>query len=90
MNTVPRERSSVRLAVLPIRLYQAARAGRPSPCRFLPSCSAYAHEAVCVHGPLRGWALALRRLSRCRPGGGAGVDLVPPRRGAPHLNPQSR
>lgn len=57
--------------------YQGARAGRLSPCRFYPSCSAYALEAVERHGVVRGLGLAARRLSRCRPLGGSGVDLVP-------------
>ncbi len=60
-----------------IRFYQAARAGRPSPCRFEPSCSSYALEAVQVHGALRGSWLAVRRLSRCHPWGGHGWDPVP-------------
>lgn len=63
-----------------LRAYQIARTGRPSPCRFVPSCSAYAVEAVEVHGARRGLWLAARRLSRCHPLGGHGVDLVPPRR----------
>ena len=57
--------------------YQSLRAGQMSPCRFYPSCSAYAVEAVEVHGARRGSLLALRRLSRCHPLGGRGVDLVP-------------
>ena len=57
--------------------YQAARAGRPSPCRFHPSCSAYAAEALEVHGAGRGTWLAVRRLGRCRPFGGKGWDPVP-------------
>jgi uncharacterized protein len=57
--------------------YQRLSSGRPSPCRFYPSCSAYAHEAIEVHGARRGSALALRRLSKCRPLGPHGVDLVP-------------
>jgi len=61
-----------------IRTYQLARAGRPSPCRFTPSCSAYAAEAIEAHGAARGSWLALRRVGRCRPGGGHGWDPVPP------------
>ncbi|QXC59825.1 membrane protein insertion efficiency factor YidD [Aquihabitans sp. G128] len=61
----------------PIRLYQALRAGRPSPCRFEPSCSAYAMEALEVHGAGRGGWLSLRRISRCHPWGGHGWDPVP-------------
>ena len=60
-----------------IRLYQKARAGRPSPCRFFPTCSAYAMEAVEVHGAARGSWLAARRLCRCHPWGAHGIDLVP-------------
>lgn len=57
--------------------YQGLRAGRLSPCRFVPSCSQYAAEAVETHGALRGGWLTLRRLSRCRPLGGHGFDPVP-------------
>ena len=46
-------------------------------CRFAPSCSEYAREAIALHGPARGSWLALRRLSRCHPLGGAGFDPVP-------------
>jgi hypothetical protein len=60
-----------------IGVYQRLGAGRVSACRFYPSCSDYAREAIEVHGALRGGALALRRLSRCRPLGPHGVDLVP-------------
>ena len=60
-----------------IRLYQTSRQGRPSPCRFWPTCSHYGYEAIEVHGALRGSWLTLRRLSRCRPFGPSGVDPVP-------------
>lgn len=48
-------------------------------CRFAPSCSEYAAEAIATHGALRGGALAARRLCRCHPFGGSGYDPVPPR-----------
>lgn len=46
-------------------------------CRFDPTCSAYAHDAIAVHGLIRGGWLAAKRLARCRPGGGWGYDPVP-------------
>ncbi len=51
-------------------------------CRFLPTCSAYADEAIQLHGPVKGTQLAMRRFCRCHPwpklGGGSGFDPVPP------------
>ena len=53
----------------------------PPSCRFQPTCSAYALEALHAHGPVKGLALAARRLARCHPvkwlGGGEGFDPVP-------------
>ena len=60
-----------------VRAYQHLRAGRPSPCRYQPTCSSYAIEALEVHGALRGSWLSVRRLSRCHPWGGHGWDPVP-------------
>lgn len=59
------------------RGWQLARAGRPSPCRFVPTCSSYGIEAVERHGALRGGALAGRRVLRCHPWGRFGYDPVP-------------
>ena len=66
-----------RLMVRSILFYQRAFSGRPSPCRFFPSCSEYGLEAVTVHGARRGGWLTVRRLARCRPFGPSGFDPVP-------------
>lgn len=63
---------------LPIRFYRAAF----SPwvghnCRYHPTCSAYAMEALRKHGGIKGTILTLRRIGRCHPWGGTGVDNVP-------------
>jgi len=72
----PARRTALRL----IALYQGVRAGKPSPCRYLPTCSDYAAEAIEVHGLARGAWLAGRRIARCHPWGGHGLDPVPERR----------
>lgn len=74
----------VRSLVTLVRVYQAARRGRPSPCRYLPTCSAYAVEALEGHGVARGLWLAARRLARCHPWGGYGPDPVPEAPHRPH------
>jgi len=70
---------AARMALSMIGIYQQYRAGRPTGCRYLPTCSAYADEAIRVHGAGRGTLLAARRLMRCHPWGGHGVDPVPDR-----------
>jgi putative membrane protein insertion efficiency factor len=65
-----------------IHLYQRIVSPWLGPrCRFFPSCSHYAVEALETHGVLRGLGLTARRLSRCHPFHPGGVDLVPPRPG---------
>lgn len=54
----------------------------PGACRYHPTCSAYAMEAVAHHGPLLGCWLAVKRVARCHPWGGTGVDPVPGARGS--------
>lgn len=49
----------------------------PPSCRFTPTCSAYALEALQRHGPFKGSYLTIRRLLRCHPWGGSGYDPVP-------------
>ena len=66
----------------PIRAYRALISPLlPHVCRFTPSCSVYALEALKLHGPVKGLWLAVRRLSRCHPitwlGGSSGFDPVP-------------
>lgn len=69
------------ILILPIRFYQAAISPfLPKACRFEPTCSSYAMEALRVHGPLRGSWLAIRRILRCHPWGGCGFDPVPPKK----------
>jgi putative membrane protein insertion efficiency factor len=72
-----------------IRAYQRLLSPLLGPrCRFYPSCSHYAAEALQVHGLLRGGALALCRLARCHPLNAGGPDPVPPSAVPPHAAPE--
>lgn len=73
----------VAVLVLPIQFYRICISPvLPPSCRFTPTCSAYALEALHKHGPVKGLALTARRISRCHPipwlGGASGFDPVPP------------
>ena len=72
-----------RVLIALVRFYQKGISPFTMPsCRYMPTCSAYAVEALEVHGALRGSWLAVRRILRCHPWGGHGVDPVPERRAA--------
>lgn len=78
-----KKRLSGMIAAAPIRLYQLVVSpllGRN--CRFSPSCSSYAIEALGRFGIVRGGILAIRRLGRCHPFGSSGFDPVPTRWGS--------
>ncbi|HDS1218990.1 membrane protein insertion efficiency factor YidD [Stenotrophomonas maltophilia] len=73
-----------RLLIALLRFYKRFISPLLGPrCRFVPSCSEYAMEAISLHGPLRGSWLAARRLGRCHPFHPGGVDLVPERTDTP-------
>ena len=64
--------------VLPIRFYQLCISPLLGPsCRFTPTCSEYARQAILKHGPIKGLGLAIWRILRCNPWGGSGYDPVP-------------
>ncbi len=67
-----------RILILPIRFYQLAISPHfPAVCRYTPTCSQYAIEAIRKHGPVKGMWLAIKRILRCNPWGGSGYDPVP-------------
>lgn len=67
-----------KLAILPIKFYQYAISPLfPASCRYAPTCSEYAREAILKHGPWKGGWMAIKRIGRCHPWGGSGYDPVP-------------
>jgi hypothetical protein len=80
---------AVALLLAPIRIYRWFISPLfPPACRFTPSCSEYAVDALTLHGPWRGLLLTVRRVLRCHPvkwlGGSSGFDPVPPPRSGTH------
>jgi hypothetical protein len=78
MQTLDLSRTASAAAQGVVRAYQLLVSPLlPPSCRYLPTCSDYAIDALRRHGALRGGGLALRRLARCHPWGGSGYDPVP-------------
>jgi len=70
----------VMLLAIPIRLYQwIISPYLPKTCRYEPSCSQYAIDALKIHGPFKGLIMGTRRILSCNPWGGQGYDPVPPK-----------
>jgi len=76
----PRPSIAARILIGLVEGYQTVFSWRPSPCRYVPSCSSYMLEALEVHGALQGGWLGTRRLLRCHPWGPHGEDPVPKRK----------
>ncbi|MCM3126435.1 MULTISPECIES: membrane protein insertion efficiency factor YidD [unclassified Paenibacillus] len=71
------------IAKAPVKFYRKFISPlKPPSCRFYPTCSAYALEAIEVHGAVKGSLLAARRIAKCHPLHPGGVDLVPPKKGS--------
>ena len=73
----PLSRALAQVLMVPIRAWRLVSRFLPPRCRFYPSCSAYALEALNRHGVFRGSWLAARRLGRCHPWNPGGIDHVP-------------
>ncbi len=77
---MPRRRWQVLPLIAVVRFYQLALSPWLGRCRYQPTCSQYAIEALETHGFFRGSWLSVRRILRCHPWGGSGWDPVPPAR----------
>lgn len=76
-----------RFLIKTIKFYQKnISVNQPRRCRFYPTCSAYAIEALEIHGTIKGTLLAIIRLSKCHPLSKMRVDLVPPKKEKKHEN----
>lgn len=68
------------LLIIPVKIYQwVISPALPKTCRYQPTCSSYAIEALRVHGPIKGLLMGTRRILSCHPWGGHGHDPVPPK-----------
>lgn len=75
----------IALLTIPIKIYQwIISPALPKTCRYYPTCSEYAIEALKIHGPIKGLILGTKRILSCHPWGGHGHDPVPPK-GTPLL-----
>lgn len=73
-----------KIAKVPIHFYRKVISPlKPPTCRFYPTCSAYALEAIEVHGPIKGAWLAAKRIAKCHPFHPGGINPVPPKKDAP-------
>lgn len=80
-----------RTLLILLRFYRAAISPYwPGACRYDPTCSVYAQEAISTHGSLKGLWLTLKRLATCAPWGRGGYDPVPARSGSPEAVKPSR
>ena len=69
------------ILLLPVYIYKYVISPyTPASCRHVPTCSEYAVQAIKIHGPLRGFLLASKRIGKCHPWGTQGYDPVPPKR----------
>ncbi len=76
----------VYILIIPVKIYQwIISPALPRTCRYVPSCSEYAIEALKIHGPLKGLIIGTKRILSCHPWGGEGMDPVPPK-GTPLFN----
>jgi putative membrane protein insertion efficiency factor len=72
------KRLLVHILLMPVYFYKYCISPlKPATCRYTPTCSEYAVQALKKHGPLKGFWLALKRICRCHPWGGHGYDPVP-------------
>ncbi|MDR1414469.1 MAG: membrane protein insertion efficiency factor YidD [Odoribacteraceae bacterium] len=71
-------KATISLLLIPVSIYRhVISPWLPPACRYVPTCSRYAEEALRKYGPLKGSWLAIKRILRCHPWGGSGYDPVP-------------